>query len=159
MARESHQFTQALEVRESTGSPGRLVGVILPAGRVAGDRRELFVGAGVRTPDAGIALLPEHRSKNPIMRFSPIRGSDGSLSVDHLLPDTDAGRAAAQGVRDGSRAAMSVEFHALDAGVVQGVREVRESLIEAAALVPAGSYDQARAEVRSRSGRYRRRWL
>ena len=32
--------------------------------------------------------------------------------------------------------------------MVQGVREVRESLIEGVALVPAGSYDQARAEVR-----------
>ena len=159
MAKESHQFNAGLEVRESAGSPGRLVGIILPAGRVAGDRRELFVGAGVRTPDAGIALLPEHRSKNPIMRFSPIRGADGSLSVDHLLPDTDAGRAAAQGVRDGTRAALSVEFHALEDARVQGVREVRESLIEAAALVPSGAYDQARAEVRSRGGRYRRRWL
>ena len=79
--------------------------------------------------------------------------------MDHLLPDTDAGRGAAQGVRDGSRAALSVEFHALADATVQGVREVRESLIEAAALVPAGSYDQARAEVRERGGRYRRRWL
>ena len=159
MARELRQFAAAVEVRESAGSPGRLVGVILPAGRVAGDRRELFVGAGVRTPADGIALLPEHRSKHPIMRFDPIRGSDGSLSVDHLLPDTPEGRGAAQGVWDGSRAALSVEFHALADATVQGVREVRESLIEAAALVPAGSYDQARAEVRERGGRYRRRWL
>ena len=46
-------------------SPGRLVGVILPAGRVAGDRPELFVGSGVQTPADGIALLPEHRSSRP----------------------------------------------------------------------------------------------
>ena len=159
MSRESHQFQADLEVRGLTDSPGRLVGVILPAGRVAGDRAELFVGAGIRTPSAGIALLPEHRSKNPIMRFEPIRGADGSLSVDHALPNTDAGRAAAQGVRDGTRAELSVEFHALDAGMTQGVREVRQSLIEGVALVPSASYDQARAELRSRSGRYRRRWL
>ena len=78
MAIECREFEGKVEIRESAGSPGRLVGMILPAGRVAGDRRELFVGAGVRTPSNGIALLPEHRSKNVIMRFDPIRGADGS---------------------------------------------------------------------------------
>ena len=159
MAIECREFEGKVEIRESAGSPGRLVGMILPAGRVAGDRRELFVGAGVRTPSNGIALLPEHRSKNVIMRFDPIRGADGSLSVDHQLPNTDLGRSAAQSVRDGTRARLSVEFHSLDEGRVQGVRELRESLVNAAALVGAGSYDQARAEIRSRVGRHRRRWL
>ena len=159
MAREIRQFEAKVEIRESAGSPGRLVGLILPAGRIASDRREVFIGAGVNTPADGIALLPEHRSKNVIMRFDPIRGSDGSLSVDHALPNTDAGRAAAQGVRSGTRASLSVEFHPLDEGHVQGVREVRESLVDAAALVPAGAYSQARAEVRERVGRHRRRWL
>ena len=47
---DHHRGDAALECRDATGSPGRLVGVILPAGRVAGDRPELFVGSGVQTP-------------------------------------------------------------------------------------------------------------
>ena len=62
MSSEQHRIDGTLECREATDSPGRLVGTILPVGRVAGDRPELFVGSGVTTPSAGIALLPEHRS-------------------------------------------------------------------------------------------------
>ena len=123
---EYHDGSDApLECRDETGSPGRLVGVILPVGRVAGDRPELFVGAGVQTPADGIALLPEHRSSTVVMRFDPIRGDDGSLQVDHRLPNSPEGRALAASVRDGKTPGLSVEFHALDEAQVSGVREVR----------------------------------
>ena len=79
MSSECHRVNTPLECREATGSPGRLIGTILPVGRVAGDRPELFVGSGVRTPAEGIALLPEHRSARVVMRFDPIVASDGSL--------------------------------------------------------------------------------
>ena len=92
----------ALEVREASGSPGRIVGVILPAGRVAADRRELFVGTGIQTPASGLRLLPEHRSNVTIMEFDPVRDADGTLRIDHVLPDSVEGRAAAQSIRDGS---------------------------------------------------------
>ena len=140
----------SLECRDASGSPGRLVGTILPVGRVAGDRPELFVGSGVLTPRDGIALLPEHRSKTVIMRFDPIVASDGSLQVDHLLPDTPEGVALASSVRSGSRPGLSIEFHSLDEALVSGVREVRQSLVTAVATVPSQSYDQAKAEVRSK---------
>ena len=149
MSSEQHRVDTALECRDATGSPGRLVGTILPVGRVAGDRPELFVGAGVQTPADGIALLSEHRSSNVVMRFDPIRGADGELRVDHFLPDTDSGRALAESVRDGRTPGLSVEFHALDESRVSGVREIRAALITAVATVPSQSYDQARAEVRS----------
>ena len=160
MSSEQHRVDTALECRDATGSPGRLVGVILPAGRVAGDRPELFVGSGVQTPADGIALLPEHRSQNIVMRFDPIRGDDGSLRVDHLLPNSPAGRDMAASVRDGKTPSLSVEFHALAEAMVSGVREVRESLITAVATVPAGAYAQATAEVRAK-GHHRRvlTWL
>ena len=145
-----------LECRAATGSPGRLVGLILPVGRVAGDRPELFVGSGVETPREGIRLLPEHRSSTVVMRFDPIVASDGSLQVDHLLPDTPEGVALAASVRSGATPGLSIEFHALDEAQVQGVREVRQSLVTAVATVPHQSYDQARAEVRSKK---RRLWL
>ena len=132
-------------------------GVVLPVGRVAGDRPELFVGGGVTIPRDGIALLPEHRSSTVVMRFDPIVASDGSLQVDHLLPDTPEGLALAASVRSGKTPGLSVEFHSLDEALVSGVREVRQSLVTAVATVPSQSYDQARAEVRSK--RRRRVWL
>ena len=54
-----HHFVQgALEIRASSGSPGRVVGVILPAGRVADDRREVFVGSGITDPVVWRSLTP-----------------------------------------------------------------------------------------------------
>ena len=83
------------------------------------------------------------------MRFDPIRQADGSLQVDHRLPNSPEGRELAASVRSGATTGLSVEFHALDEAQVSGVREVRHSLITAVATVPRQSYDQARAEVRS----------
>ena len=151
MSSEHRTSDAALECRDVTGSPGRLVGLILPAGRVAGDRKEIFVGSGVQTPAEGIALLPEHRSANVVMRFDPIRGDDGSLRVDHRLPDSPAGRALAASVRSGATSGLSVEFHALDEAQVSGVREVRQSLITAVATVQSGAYKQAGAEIRGKT--------
>ena len=153
---EHHRIDGTVECREATGSPGRLVGTILPVGRVAADRPELFVGSGVKTPSGGLALLPEHRSSTIVMRFDPIRGDDGELRVDHLLPDTPEGVALAASVRSGKTPGLSVEFFALDSKQIQGVREIRQSLVTAVAVVPSQSYDQARAEVRSKR---RRVWL
>ena len=150
---EHHRVDTPLECREATGSPGRLVGTILPVGRVAGDRPELFVGSGVTTPSNGIALLPEHRSSTIVMHFEPIRGDDGELRVDSFLPDSESGRALAASVRSGDRSGLSVEFHALDEARVSGVREIRQSLVTAVAVVPSGSYDAARAEVRHKQRR------
>ena len=134
-------------------SPGRAHLASWPRGR---DRPELFVGGGVTTPREGIALLPEHRSTTVVMRFDPVRDADGSLRVDHLLPDTPEGLAIAASVRSGKTPGLSVEFHSLAEARVSGVREVRHSLITAVATVPSQSYDQARVEVRSKR---RRVWL
>ena len=88
------------------------------------------------------------------------RGDDGSLQVDHLLPDSPEGRALAASVRSGATTGLSVEFHALDEARVSGVREVRQSLVTAVATVKAGAYNQATAEVRAK-GHHRRvlTWL
>ena len=153
MSSEQHRIDGALECREATGSPGRLVGLLVPSGRVAGDRPELFVGSGITTPSDGIALLPEHRSATVVMTFDPLRDPDGSIRVDHLLPDSDSGRALAKAVRTGATPGLSIEFHSLDESMVSGVREIRKSLVMAVAAVPSQSYDQARAEVRSTTQR------
>ena len=94
------------------------------------------------------------------MTFDPIRDPDGSLRVDHLLPDSASGRELAASVRSGATPGLSIEFHSLDEAMVSGVREVREALITAVATVPAGAYAQATAEVRAK-GNHRRvlTWL
>ena len=69
MERERHRGGTPLELRAESGTPGRVVGVILPAGRVAGDRKEIIVGAGITTPSVGVRLLPGHESPTTIMTF------------------------------------------------------------------------------------------
>ena len=155
------EFRCAVECRadESRQGPGRIVGTLIEAGRVAGDRPEVFAPGSIRWPREGIRLLAEHRGAQ-VLAFQPVE--DGAaLRVDELLPDTPLGRAAADGIRDGSRSALSVEFHATEEAQVSGVREVRSAFVDAAALVPSGAYEQARAELRGRTqpGRGRRVWL
>ena len=84
--------------------------------------------------------------------------SGSEIRIDARLPDTQLGRQVATEVRSGKRSALSVEFVPLDEARVQGIRELRSALIQAAALVPMGSYQQAGAEVRERLGRHRRSW-
>ena len=152
-------FTIPVECREdeTRAGPGRIVGTILETGRVAADRQEVFTPGAPIFPSTGIELLRGHRGE-AILTFDPI--VDGSeIRVDAQLPDTQLGRQVATEVRSGARSALSVEFVSLDEARVQGVRELRSALIQAAALVPLGSYDQARAEVRHRAGRrFRRSW-
>ena len=150
---ETHCVESSLECREVSGGPGRLIGIVLPAGRVASDRSEIFIGQGIQTPAEGIALLPEHRSKIVVMHFDPIRDTDGSLRVDHLLPDTTEGRAMAESVRSGATSGLSVEFHALSESRANGgrVREIQTSLVTAVATVPKQSYTQSTVEIRARA--------
>ena len=153
---EQHRVDTTLECREATGSPGRLVGLILPVGRVASDRPELFIGSGVSTPREGYGC------------YRNIGHQLSSCSLIQSLPATDRYEwiifcrtrqkcvALAASVRSGKTPGLSVEFHSLDEARVSGVREVRHSLVTAVATVPSQAYDQARAEVRSKR---RRVWL
>ena len=145
------RYVSPLEFREDVtrGGPGRLTGTILPFGRVAGDRREVFTPGSVTIPDGGIALLAEHRGRE-VMRFVPVE-RDGELRIDAALPDSALGREVAEEVRSGRRAQLSIEFHALADAMVQTVREIRSALLTGAALVRSGAYDQATAEVRTRT--------
>ena len=57
----------------------------------------------------------------------------------------------AASVRSGATPGLSIEFHSLDEAQMQGVREVRQSLVTAVATVKAGAYAQAGAEVRGQT--------
>ena len=134
----------ALEERE--GGSGRIRGTILPIGRIAGDRREVFTPGSVSWPAAGVRLLAEHRGRQ-VMRFTPIERA-GNLEIDEQLPDSDLGREVAGEIRSGKRSGLSVEFHATEDRMVQGVREISGALVNGAAVTASPAYRQARAEVR-----------
>ena len=141
-----------VELREATAdAPARLTGPCLPIGRVAIDRREVFVPGSVQFPAAGVRLLLEHRGRE-VMRFTPIEdAAAGEWRIDAELPDTPEGREAAALVQSGQRKGLSVEFFALAEKRVSQVREVRSAFVEATALCREGCYDQARVELRSRA--------
>ena len=138
---------------EQRGTVGRIVGTIIEEGRVASDRREVFTNGSVKFPSEGVQLLRGHGG-DEVMTFIP-KHEGAEIRIDAPLPDTSLGRSVAAEVRSGARSSMSVEFHSLDEGMVSNVREVRSALVEAVALVEAGSYSQARAEVRARKRRHR----
>ena len=145
----------AIELRAAVDSPGRIVGTLLETGRVASDRRELFVPGAVQWPGRGVRLLAEHRGR-AVMTFQP-KIDGAKIQIDDKLPDTAIGREVAAEIRAGRKRGLSVEFYAAEEGQVQGVREVRSALIEAVAVVESPAYVQAVAEVRRKRGR--RVWL
>ena len=152
------RFEVSIECRAADyDGPGTIHGTILEVGRIASDRREVFTPGAPIFPREGVTLYRGHRGK-PIMNFQPVV-SGNEITIDEALPDTDLGRQVATEVRSGARAALSVEFVPLSEAVVSGIRELRSVLVQGAALVPLGSYSQARAEIRSRAGRrHRRSW-
>lgn len=153
----SDRFLVPVECRAADyDAPGRLTGTILEVGRIASDRREVFAPGAPIFPAGGVELFRGHRGES-VMHFDPI--VDGAaIKIDAALPDSELGRLVATEVRSGARAALSVEFVALEEARVSGVRELRAALVRGAALVAAGSYSQARAEVRERARRHRRPW-
>ena len=136
---------------ETRTSPGRITGILIQQGRVASDRRELFIPGALAWPNNGIRLLAEHRGRQ-VLRFQPIE--DGTtLRIDEPLPDTALGREVAAEIRAGRKRAMSIEFLAADEETIHGIREVRSAVCDAAALVTEGSYTQATVEVRAKARR------
>ena len=144
-----------VELRAAADSPGRLVGVVIEQGRIAGDRPELFAPGALTWPSNGVRLLAEHRGRQ-VMRVTPT--VDGTaIRIDAALPDNDIGREVAREVRAGTKRGLSIEFHAMAETIVQGVREIRSAFMDAAAVVAEGAYDQATVEVREK--KRRRLWL
>ena len=144
-----------IELRAASGTPGRIIGVIIETGRIASDRPEVFAPNSVSWPAEGVRLLAEHEGRE-VMTFTPTM--DGAkVTINAPLPDTALGRECAAEIRSGRKRDLSIEFHALEAASISGVREIRRALIPAAALVQAGAYDQAQVEIRKRQRR--RLWL
>ena len=144
-----------VELREddTLASPGRLTGTLLTYGERASDRPELFVrGAfdlAAITASGGIVINRQHTRGAPIMRVIPeLRGD--ALVNDTELPDTSSGRDAAVEIRSGLMRGLSVEFKALRARMVNGVRRISEAALVAGGLVDDPSYSGSTVEVRDR---------
>ena len=154
-----------VELREDAtlASPGRLTGTLLTYGERAADRPELFERGAFDLDaikaDGGIVINRQHTRGAPITRVIPeLRGDE--LVIDKLLPDTQAGRDAAVEIRDGLMRGLSVEFKALRARMVSGVRRIASATLVAGGLVDDPSYSGSTVEVRDkgRPETYLRPW-
>ena len=144
-----------VELREddTLASPGRLTGVLLTYNERASDRPELFERGSIDldaiTANGGIVINRQHTRGAPITRVIPeLRGDE--LVIDQALPDTQAGRDAAVEIRSGLMRGLSVEFKALRARMVSGVRRISAATLVAGGLVDDPSYAGSTVEVRDK---------
>ena len=144
-----------VELREddTLASPGRLTGTLLTYGERASDRPELFERGSIDLDaikaNGWIVINRQHTRGAPIMRVIPeLRGD--ALVIDTQLPETSAGRDAAVEVRSGLMRGLSVEFKALKARMVSGVRRISAATLVAGGLVDDPSYSGSTVEVRDK---------
>ena len=155
------EFRCAIELRvdESRLTPGRIVGTLMQYETRAGDRPEMFAAGALAWPEGGIVLNEQHNRQAAIMRFKP-EARDGAVVIDAALPDTQRGRDAATGIRNGTFRGLSVEFRAQEESQRAGVRTIRKAALIAAGLVDSPSYPASGVEVRKRAGGRRTpKWL
>ena len=154
-----------VELREddTRQSPGRLTGTLLTYGERASDRPELFERGAIDLDaikaSGGIVINRQHTRGAPITRVIPeLRGD--ALVIDQALPDTQAGRDAAVEIRSGLMRGLSVEFQALKARMVSGVRRIASATLVAGGVVDDPSYSGSTVEVRDkgRPETYLRPW-
>ena len=151
------EFRCAIEFREdeTRRSPGRLVGTILRYGERAADRAELFEAGALHWPADGVVLNRQHSRTAPIARVTP-EERDGAVLIDTALPDTAAGRDAAEELRAGLFRGLSVEFNVVRQRFNAGVRVIQDAVLSAVALVDTPAYAGSACEVRKR--KKARRW-
>ena len=136
----------AVEIRQDE-SGNRLMGVLLPFATQASDRPELFENGSLTWPAEGLVLRRQHRRDQPILKFIPIE-ADGQLRIDAPIPDTIAGRDAAEEIRTKLLTGLSVEFRAIRQSVVAGVRRIAKGVLTGAGLVDSPAYADATVEAR-----------
>ena len=127
------EIRMAIELRadESRLSPGRLVGVLMAYGTKARDRAEIFEPGSLSWPESGIVVNRQHQRTAPVLRATPIL--DGNVvRIDAQIPDTSAGRDAAEEIRSGLFRGLSVEFKAVRQTIVGGVRRIASAVLSPA---------------------------
>ena len=149
----------AVELREDTSrtSPGRLFGTIMKYGAPARRLRERFAKGSLEWDADGVVVNESHDRKQVIVRVVP-EMRDGALVVDHPLPDTQRGRDAATGIRNGTFKGLSVEFVTKSEAMVAGIREVRSAMLVRIGFVDTPEYPDSVVSVRAARGKRRRMW-
>ena len=109
---ENESLVVQVELRESEtddDSPGTISGLILPVGRIAADRKEVFTPGSATFPSGGVRLLLEHQGRE-VMVFEPVPTSRTATTSRPFFRDSPEGVEAAALVKSGKRSALSVEF-------------------------------------------------
>ena len=85
---ENESLIVSVELRasETDDSPGTISGLILPVGRIAADRKEVFTPGSATFPSGGVRLLLEHQGRT-IMTFAPEVVPAG-YRIEAILPAT-----------------------------------------------------------------------
>ena len=120
-------------------SPGRMIGVLMTYGERASDRDEVFLDGALYWEDKGIVIDDSHDRHAPIVRVVPyLEGNQ--VKVDHKMPDTQRGRDAIVGVREGLYRGLSVAFRSEQERWRGPLREVRRAKLIRAGLVDDPAY-------------------
>ena len=138
-----------VEIRqdETREGPGRLTGTLLTYETRAGDRPELFGVGALRWPADGFNINAQHNRQAAIVRVIPFLDG-GAVKIDAALPNTTAGRDAAENIRAGVYTGLSIEFRAELEKRQAGIRRRERAFVGGAALVDKPSYDDSLVEVR-----------
>ena len=138
-----------VEIRqdESRNGPGRLTGTLLTYEVRAQDRKELFTAGALRWPADGFNVNAQHNRSAPVVRVIPFLDG-GAVKIDTPLPNTTAGRDAAENIRSGVYTGLSIEFKAEQEKRDGGLRRIDRAFVGGAALVDSPSYADSTVEVR-----------
>ena len=128
-----------------------LSGVAMPYGTVSPDFRERFV-PGAFAPVPAVALNLQHDRRMEILPAGGLVLNDTARALE-VRAELPADSAAIRLVQRGALNGFSVEFNARKERREAGVRVIERAELTGLALVDAGAYPQATAEVRARRGR------
>ena len=161
MKQETFECEIRLQDDPDRASPGRLTGILMPYLTRASDRNELFELNSLSWPDDGVLVRRMHQRGAPIVKAVPfVEGS--ALRIDAALPNSTAGRDAAEELRSGILQGLSVEFTSVKETRRNGMRIIQKAILGGAGLVDVASYQGAKAELRAKSDiqrRIARLWL
>ena len=148
-----------IEFHADPGGPGRLTGTLATFGEVSRDsRRHVFAVGSLRWDPAGVVLNRQHSRSEPIARITPTVDGD-RVVVDHVLPDTRAGRDAAAEIRSGLMAGLSAEIRVARDRMDNGRRLIERAELVGAGLVDRAAFESTTVEVHQRAQGRRRLWL
>ena len=125
-----------IEVRQddTRSTPGLLTGTLLTYETRARDRAELFASGALRWPADGFNINVQHDRKAAVVRVLPFV-EDGAVKISQPLPNTTAGRDAAENIRTGVFTGLSIEFQAELEKRELGIRRIERAFVGGAALV------------------------